>query len=189
MPTHILLLAICAALAAPATVRATVLVPAEFREVVTGADIIAYGRVVETMVESSADRKRLETLVTLRVGTYLKGEAGETLVFTVPGGQIGRYRHVLVGAPQFAPGEEAIVFLNRRGEGRPVVFGLNQGVFRVRLDRDTKRRLVVPAVVIGQGDRPEPVVRGAPARRPVAIETFGAQVQAVLAEAAERGRR
>lgn len=190
MSNRTVLPAICCVLATLfAPLGATVLVPAEFREVVTGADIIAYGRVVGTSVESSEDRKRIDTLVTLSVGTYLKGSAGETLVFTVPGGQVGRYRHVLVGAPQFAPGEEAIVFLNLRDEGYPVVFGLNQGVFRVRLDRATKRRLVAPAAVIGHTDRPESVVRGAPARRPVAIETFGAQVQAVLAETAERGHR
>jgi hypothetical protein len=188
MSNRILLLAICCAVAASsAAVRATVLVPAEFREVVTGADLIAYGRIVETTVVSSDDRRHVETLVTLRVGTYLKGAAGDTLVFSVPGGQIGRYRHVFVGAPRFVPGEETIVFLNLRGGERPVVFGLNQGVFRVRLDNATKRRLVLPTAVMAQGDQPETVVRGSPGRRPVAIETFGAQVRAVLAEAAARG--
>jgi hypothetical protein len=184
----VVLAAWCALLMSPATPRATVLAPAEFREIVTGADVIAYGRVVETTVETD-DRTGIVTLVTLRVGTYLKGHAGETVTFSVPGGDTGRYRHVLVGAPRFIVGEEAVVFLRAGVERRPVVVGLNQGVFRVRLDRATKRRVVVPPVLMARGDEPESVVRGAPAQRPVAIETFGAQVQAVLAETAVRNRR
>src|SRR4029453_17454681 len=99
-----LLLIVCLA---SEVLRATVIVPAEFREIVNGADIIAYGRVLETTVESSDDRKNVDTLVTLQVGTYLKGGPGDTLVFKVPGGQIGRFRNVTVGAPEFTAGEEA----------------------------------------------------------------------------------
>ena len=50
----------------PIALRATVLLPAEFREIVNGADIIAYGRVVDTTVEQSDDRKHVDTLVTFR---------------------------------------------------------------------------------------------------------------------------
>ena len=105
----VLLLMVCAM---PVALRATVLVPAEFREIVTGSDIIAYGRVVETDRRVGDDRRRVDTLVTLQVGTYLKGGPGETLVFMVPGGQIGRYRNVMVGAPEFVAGDEAVLFLN-----------------------------------------------------------------------------
>lgn len=182
-------LLLCAACLLPAAaLRATVLVPAEFREIVNGSDIIAFGRVVETTVESSDDRKRVDTLVTLQVGTYLKGGPGETLVFKVPGGQIGRYRNVMVGAPIFQTGDEAVVFLTSRGDGPPAVFGLNQGVFRVRLDGDTQRRMVVSPVVMARTEAPEALVRGASARRSMPLETFGSQVQSVMAEAARGGR-
>jgi hypothetical protein len=180
------LLLVCAM---PVALRATVIVPAEFREIVNGADIIAYGRVVETTVEWSDDRKRVDTLVTLQVGTYLKGGPGETLVFRVPGGQVGRFRNVMVGAPQFAVGEETVVFLNISDGGHPFVFGLNQGVFRVRIDDQTKRRVVTPPVLAARSSAPEVVVRGAVDRRPVPLETFGAQVQTVVAESAARVAR
>jgi hypothetical protein len=175
-------------LCVPAVLRATVIVPAEFREIVNGSDIIAYGRVLETTVEVSDDRKRVDTLITFQVGTYLKGGPGDTLVFRVPGGQFGRYKNVTVGAPEFVAGEEAVVFLNVRGADRPFVFGLNQGVFRVRLDERTKRRVVTPPPLMARGDASEIVVRGSASRTPVPLETFGAQVQAVLADAA-RGAR
>jgi hypothetical protein len=171
----------------PVALRATVLLPAEFREVVNGSDIIAYGRVIETRVEWSVDRKNVDTLVTFQVGTYLKGGPGETLVFKVPGGTIGRFRNVLVGAPQFVSGDEAVLVLNSRGREFPSVFGLNQGVFRVSIDGATRRRMVTPPL-LARGETPEVVVRGAASRRSLPLEAFGAQVQTVLRETA-RGVR
>jgi hypothetical protein len=173
----------------PAVLRATVIVPAEFREIVNGADIIAYGRVIETAAEWSDDRKRIDTLVTFQVGTYLKGGPGETLTFQVPGGQVGRYRNVMVGAPQFVAGEEAVVFLNRRAGDRPIVFGLNQGVFRVRFDDQTRRRIVTPPALMARSEGAETVVRGAAQRRALPLETFGAQVQTVLSQPAPKEAR
>ena len=87
MKIPFVLLAICAA---GTFAHATVLVPAEFREIVNGSEIIAYGRVVDATPEWSADRKRIDTVVTFEVGTWLKGGPGDTLTFKVPGGRIGR---------------------------------------------------------------------------------------------------
>jgi len=172
---------VCAAAATP--VRGTVLLPAEFREIVGGSEIIAFGRVVQAVPELSEDRKRIDTVVTFEVGTYLKGDAGSTLSFRVPGGQIGRYRSITVGAPVFEEGEEAVLFLRRPEGGLPHIFGLNQGVFRVQRDPRTQRRLVVPPL-IARGEAPEAVVRGAASRQPTPLETFGAQVRSVIAELA-----
>ena len=171
----------------PAALRATVLVPAEFREIVNGASIIAYGRVVETTAEMRDGRRRVDTRVTMKVGTYLKGDRGEALVFRVPGGTVGRYMNVFVGAPHFVEGDEAIVFLNERDGDLPSVFGLNQGVFRVTLDEQTRRRMVTPPL-LARGDAPEVVVRGSTTRRMLPLETFGAQVHTVLAESARSAR-
>ncbi len=74
-------------LLAPA-LRATVLVPAEFGEIVSGSQIIVYGRVADVHAEWSDDRRRIDTIVTLEAATYLKGGPGEAVTFRVPGGQI-----------------------------------------------------------------------------------------------------
>jgi hypothetical protein len=176
------LLALLIVILFPVALAATVLVPAEFREVVNGADLIVYARVTSTQTRWGDDRKRVDTLVTLQAGTYLKGSARETLVVVVPGGTVGRYMNVTVGAPTFNAGDEAVFFLTTRGRDLPAIFGLNQGVFRVSMEGASRRRLVRPPVM-SRGIGPETVVRGDPARRPVPLETFGAQVQAVLAEA------
>ena len=175
------------AIAAVSTLGATTLLPAEFREIVGGSQIIAYGRVLEAVPELSDDRKRIETIVTFDVGTYMKGGPGETLTFRVPGGQIGRYRSVMVGAPVFESGDEAVLFLTQREDGQPRVFGLNQGVFRVQREERSQRRLVLPPL-LARGESPEVVVRGAAGRQPMPLETFGAQVVSILAELASGGR-
>jgi hypothetical protein len=182
MLVRLRLAALAAALVAtPALLRGTVIVPAEFREIVAGSEIIAFGRVADAVAEASPDRKRIDTLVTFDVGTYLKGAGAGSIVVRVPGGQVGRYRDLLVGAPVFTPGDEAILFLTVR-DGQPYIFGLNQGVFRVRFDPDLRRRIVVPPALRARSETPETVVRGAAARRSVPLETFGAHVRAVLAE-------
>lgn len=167
--------------------EATVLIPAEFRQVVSGSQIIAYGRVVEVTPEWADGRKRIDSLVTFEVGTYLKGNSDQTITFRVPGGQLGAYRSVMIGAPIFAPGDEAVLFFAVRGS-RPHIFGLNQGVFRVRLDSTTGRRMVVQPALLARGDAPELVIRGAAERRPEALESFAARVRAVMAELAGAGQ-
>ena len=59
----IFLLVVCAR-----EVRATVLVPAEFHEIVAGSQIIVYGRVSSVRAEWSDDRSRIDTIVTVTAG-------------------------------------------------------------------------------------------------------------------------
>ena len=176
-----------AALTTSVAVRATVLLPAEFREIVGDSQIIAYGRVVNSVPELSDDRKRIETIVTFEVQTYLKGGSGGTITFRVPGGQVGRYRSITVGAPILENGTEAVLFLRQPEGGLPYVFGLNQGVFRVQRDARTQRRMVV-APLFARGETPERVTRGAASRQPMQLESFGAEVRSVMAELADSRR-
>ena len=130
---------------------ATVLVPAEFSEIVGGSEIIAYARVVDVRPEWADGRRWIDSVVTAEVVSYLKGGSEETITFKVPGGRLGRYRSVVVGAPVFARGDEAVLFLKSNaahGDGLPDVFGLNQGVFRVRVDPRTGQKMVVPPPVM-----------------------------------------
>lgn len=173
---------------AGSVLHATVIVPAEFREVVHGSDVIAYGRVESVRAEWADDRRRIETYVTFDVASFLKGDAGPSIVFKVPGGQLGRYRSVMTGAPVFQPGDEMFLFLKTGVSSMPVVFGFNQGVFRVRPDAGTGRRLVASPALLAGTDAPQVLHRGTMARRPVPVESFAAQVHAVMAEARESGR-
>jgi hypothetical protein len=174
------LLLITSLVIAPA-LHATVLVPAEFREIVSGSQIIVHGRVAEVRGEWTDDRRRIDTIVTLDAGSYLKGGPGERVTFRVPGGTIGRYRTLMVGAPEFRAGDEVVLFLKANGPSVAHVFGLSQGVFRVRRDARTRQRMVVPPALMAQRETPQKVTRGATDRRPVALSAFQAQVRAALA--------
>jgi hypothetical protein len=164
----------------PPVAHATVLLPADFKELVDGSRAILHATVVDVRPEWRDGRRYIDTLVTVEVAQYLKGDLGETVTFRVPGGVLGNYRSIVVGAPTFAEGDEVVLFLTARGPSVPYVFGLNQGVFRVVADSRTGGKVVTPPALLaaGAGQR---IVRGAAARRPVPLQTFGAQVRDVVA--------
>ncbi|OFW06476.1 MAG: hypothetical protein A3H96_12410 [Acidobacteria bacterium RIFCSPLOWO2_02_FULL_67_36] len=175
-------------LSAATALGATVLVPADFREVVASSQIIVHGRVVDVRAEWRDNRRRIDTVVTVEPGTYLKGapldpgpgSPPDTLTFTVPGGRIGRYKNVMIGAPEFHEGDEAILFLTSQGSGVPHVFGLSQGLYRVRVDPQTGRRIVLPPLIQARGDAAEVVKRGDPARRPMSLDEFAGAVRTAM---------
>src|SRR5262249_56223090 len=94
-------------LALSAGARATVLVPADLGELTNDARAIARGRVVAVDARWTDDRRTIETIVTLEFESYLKWQFGSDVRFSVPGGTLGRYRNIVVGAPQFAIGQLA----------------------------------------------------------------------------------
>jgi hypothetical protein len=110
---------------------ATTLVPTDVAEMSRQARAIALGRVVTMAARWSADRRQIETLVTLRTEAYLKGSLGASMQFIVPGGELGRFRSIVVGAPQLAVGQDIVVFLGARDPGIPFILGFNQGLFRI----------------------------------------------------------
>jgi hypothetical protein len=167
--------AVCAWLTA--VVQATVLLPADFAEMVAASSIVVRGEVIDVRGQVTGDRRTIESLVTLRVNDALKGQPGTTVVFRVPGGQVGRYRRVMVGAPVFGPGDEVIVFLRGAAPVIPAPYGLNQGVFRLVRDAGG-RRLVAPPDT-APGIAAARVVRGDPARSAITVEAFAREVRAV----------
>jgi hypothetical protein len=165
---------------AGSSLHATVTVPAEFGEVVAGSTLIAHGRVVDVKAQWGDGRRRIDSVVTVSVIAWYKGGPARTLSFLVPGGEMGRYRHVLVGAPVFKPGDEAFLFLKTGESPLPYVFGLNQGVFRIKADARGVRMVTSP-MLLAQGSQPEVVRRGALERQPLALHHFGARIESVLA--------
>jgi hypothetical protein len=173
--------------ASPAT--ATVYLPADFDQMVTASVFIVHGSVVDVRSEAIADRRTIVTYVTVDVAQRLKGSPGEAVTFLVPGGQIGRYERVVVGAPQFERGDEVVVFLSARGPSIPYVFGLSQGVYRI--SRVTGQALVLPPVVAGavDGTGAGRIVRGDPARRPLPLDDFTREVRVRLDRAVMERRQ
>lgn len=163
---------------------ATVYLPADFAEMVTLSTFIVHGRVVDVRSETTSDRRGIVTLVTVDVTQPLKGTPGESVTFLVPGGQVGPYERVVVGAPRFDRGDEIVLFLSSRGPSIPYVFGLSQGVYRV--SRATGRALVVPPATFARPGESIPagrLVRGDPARRALPLDEFAREVRLVTERA------
>jgi hypothetical protein len=166
-----------AMLAPPA--RATVLIPADLGELSRDALAIARGRVAALDARWTEDRGTIETIVTLDVESYLKGGLGSTLRFRVPGGELGRFRSIVVGAPEFAVDQRVVVFLGARGPSVPFVLGMNQGVFRVSRAADNSGWQVTPPILIPAAGGAVRVVRGDPARQALALGDFEQTVRAL----------
>jgi hypothetical protein len=163
----------------PIPAAATLYVPVDFREMVTASHAIVHGRVIDVRSEVTRDRMMVVSYVTMAVDAQLKGNVGTSVTFRVPGGQVGRYRRIIVGAPAFERGDEVIVFLSARGPSVPYLFGLSQGVYRVARGADGGA-VVTPPAVMARGAAAERVVRGDPARRPLPLASFARDVRSLV---------
>jgi len=175
--SRVCLLLILLLLAAP--VQATVVIGADLGELARDARAIARGRVVSVDAQWTADRRTIETLVTLEVESYLKGALGGTVQFLVPGGSMGRFRSIVVGAPEFTVDERVVVFLGAQGPSIPYVVGFNQGVYRVVRSSDGSTLMVTPPAILPSASGPTPIVRGDPNRRSLPLIDFEQRVRAL----------
>ena len=158
---------------------ATVLVPADLGELARDAGAIVRGRVAATETRWSGGRRAIETVVTIDVEASLKGSLGRTVQFVVPGGTLGRYRSLFVGAPQFAAEERVVVFLGWRGPSYPYLLGLGQGVFRVAANASRTGVMVTPPPMIAPAAGSARIVRGDLSRVPMPLAAFEQRVRAL----------
>jgi len=159
------------------SVQATIVAPLSFEQLVSESSAVVYGRVSEVRSQWTADRRFIESVVSVDVIKGMKGGAAETISFTVPGGQVGRYLNVIPGAPTFAPGDLAVFFLTVHGPRLPVTTGLTQGIYRVQRDAASGAMVVMPPVIETVG----PIVRGDVRRKPVSLAAFEGSVRALAA--------
>ena len=176
MRTFTLVLLVALVVAAPPAGALTVL-PATFEELVRESVAVVHGRVREVDGRWTADRRTIESTITLDVYDAFKGAHLETATFVVPGGEAGGRILVMPGAPTFRVGDEVVVFLRGRAPSIPQPVGLSLGVYRVA-HPSAGTALVVPSPVHA-AESPTRIVRGTPARQVRALAEFGAAVRAV----------
>jgi hypothetical protein len=159
--------------------RATVIIPADLGELSRDALAIVRGRVAAIDPRWTEDRGTIETIVTLEVEGYLKGALGQVVRFRVPGGDLGRFRSIVVGAPEFAVGQHVVVFLGAHGPTVPHVVGFNQGVYRLVRAADDSSWLVTPPANLPAAAGSVRIVRGDVNRRPLPLADFEQRVRAL----------
>ena len=155
-------------------VTATTILPADFTQMVAESQIIVHARVIDVTGELVGPARTIESRVTVEVLAPIKGQPGAEVVFRVPGGRVGRYRRVFVGAPTFNAGDEVLLFLKGRAPVVAMPYGLSQGVYRVT--RATGSPLVSPVPPL---EGVAGTVRGDPARKPMALDEFTRQIRAL----------
>jgi len=167
----------CVALMLGLPIHATVLVGADLGELSREAVAIVRGRVAAVEGQWGEGRRTIETMVTLETERYVKGSLGDAVTFRVPGGELGRFRHVVVGAPEFTIGERVLVFLGARGPSIPYVLGLSQGVFRIARAADASDWVTSPAFF--PAAPLARLVRGDAARQRISLTDFEQRVRAL----------
>ncbi len=105
-------------------------------EMVTRADTIVAGEVLDTQSAWNADQTEIFTTVILRTEHRLHGPAGGQVRFQVPGGQVGDTRVLVTHMPTFRVGERALVFLRSSGPRLPLVVAGEAGKRSLIEDED-----------------------------------------------------
>jgi len=178
MLKRMLALAALLMLAAPA-LSANVVVPAEFRDIVNESARIVRGRVTDVRAIDVPGRG-IESVLTVAISSTVKGTVEPFVYVRVPGGEIGRNRFVMVGAPTFTVGEHAVFFLKPEATGgwRPV--GLSMGVYRVHPDAATGQPVVPSPIVARVTTSPRRISRGDLRRGSMPVLEFESLVQLVM---------
>lgn len=130
----------------------------------------------------------IETRYRFVVDQTVKGDTSSTVELVLPGGLLDGVRTRVPGMPDFAPGNEVVLFLSRAGDtGAIWPIGLGQGKYSVQRTGAAKSARVYQdhaglhftesAVTTGQG-----MGDGMP------LEDFLARVRTLVTEQAEGGR-
>ena len=159
---------------------ATVTVPLEFRAVVRESTVIVVGHVTDVR-GLARDDGGIDSIVTIAVDGSIKGDPDRYLSMRVPGGQIGRVRSTMIGAPTFDVRQQAVFFLKPGPDRmlRPV--GVGAGVYRISMDAKTGAAMVDPPLVLGVTAAACRVVRGDPKRRLMNLKEFVSLTKLVMA--------
>lgn len=123
---------------------ATTMLRADLPELARTSDAIVHGTVRRVESRWSGDGRRIVTDVEIQVTEALKGQAGSTVLVTQPGGRVGDIGQRVSGLASFTPGEEVVVFLERRGTQAFRLSGMAQGKYQVQRTEGGKGAMAVP---------------------------------------------
>jgi hypothetical protein len=116
-------------------IHSTTLARMDLRELAMRAAYVA--RVRCTNAVSSADAGHVSTSTTFEVTEAWKGSPPAEFTVRLPGGNAAGLRVMVEGAPRFAVGEQAVLFLANGKGGQISIVSWAQGTFRIRRDPRT----------------------------------------------------
>ncbi|HLJ24163.1 MAG TPA: hypothetical protein VKT71_08660 [Candidatus Acidoferrales bacterium] len=115
--------------------RATTLARLSLEQLAAGSAAVA--RVRCTGVSSRWENGSIWTLVEMNVLETMKGNLPQNITVRLPGGRVGHLTAAVDGTPRFAPGTQAILFLQPSRAGGFTIAGWVEGTFRISRDPRT----------------------------------------------------
>jgi hypothetical protein len=180
-----LLLAVLLAAVAARPLSATIVAGLDLAQLVERADRVVHGRVV-SVSPVRVEGRYTDSIVTLVPTAVMKGATDGEIVFRVPGGEIGRFRTVVVGAPVLHVEDEVVVFLAGAPPLLPHLVGFGQGVLPVVRDDTGRALLLVPPTGAVDSGRAS---AGSGAARVLTLQAFAEDVRALVAARGDGRRR
>jgi hypothetical protein len=166
--------------------HATTLARLSLDQLAAGSSAVA--RVRCTATESRWENGAIWTVTTLQVVEILQGSPPSQITLRLPGGRVGHLTSTVDGTPKFAPGSEAIVFLQPSRAGGLTVAGWAEGTFRISRDPRTGVESVTQqSSAFAVFDTATRTFRTEGVRR-MPIEEFRARVVAAVARRQEKMR-
>lgn len=164
--------------------------PVTFAELVTGADVIFVGEVVDVrpFPVTTRDGTIIKTRVVFRVWDPIVGTTSALEAFDFFGGEWGDVGMAIAEMPRFAVGDRRVVFARRERSINPIV-GFTQGLFQVTRDSYGIDRILT---LDGSSlQRPESLgtrtsAVGPPGSTPIRLSEFRDRISRVLLEARRR---
>jgi hypothetical protein len=120
--------------------RCTTLARMSLDQLAAAAQVVAHVRC--TGSASRRDAGSIWTFTDFTVLETFKGAPGASVTIRLPGGRDGHLVETVEGAPRFAPGDEAIVFLERTPAGEWSISAWAEGTFRIESDSRTGRQTI-----------------------------------------------
>ena len=130
-----LFLMLCAGLAL-AGVRATTVIPPTFDQLVSDAELIFEGTVINTRSQWAGEgaERTIVTYVTFNVEEAIKGGPGKSYTIRMLGGTIDGETAEVADAPRFKTGDRDILFVEHNGSQFVPLVGIMHGRFHVQED-------------------------------------------------------
>jgi len=125
----------------PATCEAQVKMMST-QELTLESTSILYGKCTKLNSAWTEDGEMILTTVTVVPEYYVKGNMGNEVTITVPGGQVDDIIYEVSEMPAFGKGEEVFAFIWKHPSGMNLITGGYQGKLRIGTDTNTGRRIV-----------------------------------------------
>ena len=168
---------------------ATTVIPPNFDELVSRADVIFDGEVtgLQSQWIGEGSEHRIVTYVTFKVNQALKGDPGTTYSMRMLGGTVDGRTMEVTDAPKFKVGDRDILFVEHNGSQFIPLVGIQHGRFRIQKNQSGRDTLLTgegqSLADVNQLGADEPAV--ARSKAALSLDDFKAAIQGRVRQQAQ----